>query len=92
MSDDWLNIFSQEELEQIESRAERIQEDMETMYEITFIVPREQAIDLCRHYAEMHITADPSVEALIFLASLLSSLVGTIETALDGDGIDPYEE
>lgn len=92
MSDEWLNIFSKEEMEQIVSRAERIEEDMSTFYEITFIVPREQAIDLCRHYEFMRSSDSPPTDSLAFLASLLISLVSTIEDALDGDGIDPYEE
>ena len=92
MSDEWLNIFSKEEMEQIASRAERIEEDMATMYEITFIVPREQAIELCLHYDKMRYSGAPDLESLSFIASLLISLVSTIENALDADGIDPYEE
>jgi hypothetical protein len=92
MSDEWLNIFSKEEMENIETRAERIEEDMSTVYEITFLVPRDQAIDLCRHYDKMGESLTPSMESLMYIASLLTSLVSTIESALEIDGIDPYED
>ena len=92
MSDEWLNIFSKEEMEKIESRAERIEEDMSTVYELTFLVQRDQAIDLCRHYDRMGELLTPSLESLMYVASLLSSLVSTIESALESDGIDPYED
>jgi hypothetical protein len=92
MSDEWLNIFSKEEMEKIESRAERIEEDMSTVYELTFLVPRDQAIELCRHYDMMEESLIPNMESLVYIASLLNSLVSTIESALEVDGIDPYED
>jgi hypothetical protein len=92
MSDEWLNIFSKEEMEKIELRAERIEEDMSTVYELTFLVPRDQAIELCKHYDRMGESLTPNMESLMYISSLLTSLVSTIESALEVDGIDPYED
>lgn len=91
-NEDWIeNLFSPEEAEKIRARSERIEEDMTTVYEVTFIIPRDQAIELCRQYVAMH-REEPSIEALEYVGSMLEKIIETLEDTLDYDGINPYED
>lgn len=91
-NDDWIeNIFTPEEVEKIRASTERIEEDMSTVYEVTFLIPRDQAIELCQQYEAMH-HLNPTMESLAYVASMLEAIIETIEDTLDFDGINPYED
>jgi len=84
-------LFSQEELEHIQHKTQRIEEDMTTAYEITLLIPREQAIELCRHFDNMRST-EATIESMIFVASLMEAIMDSVESALYDDDVNPYED
>lgn len=89
---DWFKeFFSAEEAEHIQARADRIEEDMFTEYEITFVVPREQAIELCRHYALMQDDI-PNIRSMMYVGSMISRLMTVIVEAIYDDGINPFDD
>ncbi len=91
-NNEWFKqLFSQEEAEAIQAKAERIEEDMTTMYEITLLIPREQGLDLCGHFNKMR-TGNATLRSMVYIASLLEAIMESIETALYDDGINPYED
>jgi hypothetical protein len=89
---DWFTqFFNAEEAANLQARSERIEEDMSTVYDITLVLPREQAIQACQQYYLM-ISGGNNESATEYIASMLSSLIGVIEIALLSDGIDPEDE
>lgn len=87
--DDWAKeIFSEEEVRNINARAERVIGDMTTDYIVSLTIPREEAIAACRHYDAV---SRGSLNSVIYCFEILESLVETLEVILEVDGINPYE-
>lgn len=84
-------LFTEEELNKIMSAAQRIEEDMTTLYDVTLSIPREEAITLCKKYFEIR-DGNFNLDAMEYIASMVSALVLTVMTALEADDIDPLEE
>lgn len=85
------DLFSAEDAQQIQARAERIEEDMFTEYEITFVIPREQAIELCRHYSLMQDDI-PNMKSMMYVGSMISALMNVVVEAIYDDGINPFDD
>lgn len=89
-NDDWIrNIVPNEDVESINARAERIEDDHNTWYELTFVLSRQEAIKTCQQFERAQ---DGDQVALLHMFSILTGIVGSIEFALSTDNIDPYEE
>jgi hypothetical protein len=89
---DWFKeLFTAEDAQQIRAKSERIEEDMFTEYEITFVIPRDQAIELCRHYSMLQDDI-PNMRSMMYVGSMITALINTIVEAIYDDGIDPFED
>lgn len=89
---DWFKeLFNAEDVQHIQARTERIEEDMFTEYEITFVIPRDQAIELCRHYSMLQDDI-PNMRSMMYVGSMITALMNTVVEAIYDDGIDPYED
>ena len=89
---DWFKMFFQdEEAQLLRARAERIEEDMNTVYELSFMVPREQAIETCNHYYKLN-DGNFDIDSLMYMASMINSIIVVMEAALAVDGINPMDE
>lgn len=88
--DDWTEtVFSPEDVSAMETRFKRVEDDMTTIYEMVIIMPRETAIQACRSYSKLG-TGD--IASFIYCNGMLESLINIMEQALQGDGLNPYED
>jgi rubrerythrin len=89
-NDDWIrDIIPEEDVESINAKAKRIEDDLDTYYELTFVLSREEAIKTCQKYESAQ---DGDANSMFHLYAILSGIVASIEFALATDDIDPYEE
>lgn len=91
-NDEWFkSIFDAEDAEKMISKAQRIEEDMSTLYEVTLAIPRDQAIETCKHYYRMQ-EEEMDLESMYFIGSMVTAMILTLEEALLYDGINLDEE
>lgn len=92
MSDDgeWIHeIIPQEQVEEIQSRLERVADDENIIFNLVLSAPRSSAIELCRTFARA--TAG-EVQETYRVISFVASIVYLIEEELYADGINPYDD
>ena len=88
MSNEWAReYFSPEEIKRFESKAEKIEDDMNTYYQVSLIAPREAVINACILYREAQMG---SIEGMMFCGYMLSGIIEQLLDSLLDDGIDPY--
>lgn len=86
---DWIfNLIPEEEVEQLESKANRIVEAHGTFYEMSVMMSQEDMIQAVRASYLMRRGDTPSWMLGI---GILMSLIGTMEDALKQDGIPIWE-
>lgn len=91
MSDDndWIfNLIPPDQVEQIESKADRIVEAHGTFYEMSVMMSQEDMIEAVRASYGMRLG---DKESWMTGIAILMSLLATMETALSRDGINPFE-
>jgi hypothetical protein len=92
MSDpnEWINnLIPPEQVEQIQSKAERIVEAEGTFYEMSIMMAQADMIEAVRASYGMRMG---DRESWIIGVSVLMALVSTMEIALDRDGINIWED
>lgn len=89
-NDDWIrDIVPEEDVENLNAKAKRIESDHDTYYELSFYLSREEAIKTCQQF---ELVQEGQPYALMHMFSILTGIVNSIEFALSTDDIDPYEE
>jgi hypothetical protein len=92
MSDpnEWINnLIPPEQVEQIQSKAERIVEAEGTFYEMSIMMAQADMVEAVRASYGMRMGDQ---ESWIIGVSVLMALVSTMEIALDRDGINIWED
>jgi hypothetical protein len=92
MSDpnEWINnLIPPEQVEQIQSKAERIVEAEGTFYEMSIMMAQVDMVEAVRASYGMRMGDQ---ESWIIGVSVLMALVSTMEIALDRDGINIWED
>ena len=92
MSDDgdWIHeIIPQEQIEEIQSRLERVADDENIIFNLVLSAPRSSAIELCQTFAKA-VTGD--FDAGYRVVTFVGTIVALIEEELFNDGINPYDE
>lgn len=87
---EWIrDLIPPEDVEQLQSKAERIVEGHNTFYEMTLMMYEEDMIKTVRMLDGMR---NGSKEAWLLAINLILALVNTMEEALGESGINPYDE
>lgn len=90
MSDEWMKeIFSEEEISKITTKAERVIDDMTTYYDIHISMPRDEAINACRKFADM---ANGTEESIVYCYTIVESLIDSLLSIFAYDGINPFDD
>lgn len=90
MSDDgeWIHeIIPQEQVEEIQSRLERVADDENVIFNLVLSAPRSSAIELCRTFAKA--TAG-EIQSTYRIISFVANIIYLVEEELEHDGINPY--
>ena len=89
-NDDWIrDIVPEEDVENLNAKAKRIESSHDTYYELSFYLSQEEAIKTCQQF---ELVQEGQPFALMHMFSILSGIVDSIEFALSTDDINPYEE
>jgi hypothetical protein len=89
-NDDWIrDIVPDEDVDNLNAKAQRIESDHDTYYELSFYLSRPEAIKTCQQFA---LVQEGQPFALVHMFSILTGIVDSIEFALSTDDINPYEE
>lgn len=87
---DWIHeIIPHEQVEEIQSRLERLVDDENVLFNLVLSAPRSSAVELCRTFGKA--TAG-NVQATYRIISFVANIVYLIEEELFNDGINPYED
>jgi hypothetical protein len=88
--DDWINeIIPPEEVEQIQTQANKIIKGQETFYEMTVLMTQEDMIEAVR---ALELMREGDMTAWMLGMSILTALVDTMEYALERDEVQIWDE
>lgn len=86
---DWIkNLVPPEDIADIEAKAEKIEQEHGTFYEMSVMMSLEDMIEAVRAGYGMRIG---NTEAWMLGVNILMALLGTMESALAKDGVDIWE-
>ena len=87
-SQDWIyDIIPAKQVEEIESKAKSLQQNLDNGVNIVLSATNDSAIRLCRAYYD---GTQGNLDAWLHIMGFLSALIDTIEEHLNEEGIDPY--
>ena len=92
MSDDgeWIHeIIPKEQVEEIQSRLERVADDENVIFNLVLSAPRSSAIELCRTFARATAGQVSETHRII---NFVANIIYLIEEELYADGINPYDD
>ena len=85
---DWIyDIIPAKQVEEIELKAQKLQDNLDNGVNVVLSATNDSAIKLCQAYAR---GIQGNIEAWIHVMGFLETLIDTIEQHLDEEGIDPY--
>jgi hypothetical protein len=88
--DDWINeIIPPEDVEQIQTQANKIIKGQETFYEMSVLMTQEDMIEAVR---ALELMREGDMSAWMLGMSILTALVDTMEYALERDEVQIWDE
>ncbi len=86
--EDWIyDIIPAKQVEEIESKAKNLQDNLNNGLNVVLSASNDSAIKLCRAYLD---GTQGNIQAWIHIMGFLDALIGTIEEHLNEEGIDPH--
>ena len=86
--EDWIyDIIPAKQVEEIESKAKNLQQNLDNGVNVVLSATNDSAIKLCRAYYD---GTQGNMQAWLHIMGFLDALIGTIEQHLEDEGIDPY--
>ena len=86
--EDWIyDIIPAKQVEEIESKAKKLQQNLDNGVNIVLSATNDSAIRLCRAYRD---GTQGNLDAWMHIMGFLSALIDTVEEHLEEEGIDPY--
>jgi hypothetical protein len=86
--EDWIyDIIPAKQVEEIESKAKNLQQNLDNGVNVVLSATNDSAIKLCRAYYD---GTQGNMQAWLHIMGFLDALIGTIEEHLEDEGIDPY--
>jgi hypothetical protein len=79
MSDEFLNSFDPKDIEDLQARAEKIESDANTYYELNLKIPHEGAIGFINAY---YLAVEGNIMAVIELMSFITQVVEALESKM----------
>jgi len=79
MSDEFLNSFDPKDIEDLQTRAEKIEEDLSTYYQLVLRVPHDGAIEFVESY---YSAVEGNIAAVVALMSFVAQVVEALESKM----------
>jgi len=79
MSDEFLNSFDPKDIEDLQARAERIESDANTYYELVLRIPHEGAVGFINAYLS---AGEGNIMAVMELMSFITQVVEALESKM----------
>ena len=79
MSDEFLNSFDPKDIEDLQARAERIESDANTYYELILRIPHEGAVGFINAYLSV---VEGNIMAVMELMSFITQVVEALESKM----------
>lgn len=80
MSDEFLNSFDPEDIEDLQARAEKIESDADTFYEIKLMIPHSGAEAFISTYLN---ATDGNIMAMLELMSFVTTVVEVLQQRME---------
>jgi hypothetical protein len=88
--DEWIyEIVPHEQIESMQDKAEQIRRNMDEGVSIILTADNQSAIEMCQCYRK---SMQGDINASFKIASFMMSIIDTIESHLEREGINPYED